>query len=85
MRKSCGEESFSVSNMLPDGFVRLIRDFIIDSEDFMKRYPQTPFSGELLTLFFDALTYVRTSEAFDSRIKASPSGTEAMSYIGFSV
>jgi Rad3-related DNA helicase len=66
IRKECGNRSF-VSHELPDGLIGMIRSFVNECQEFMRRFPALPFADELLTLFFESLTYVKTADFYDSR------------------
>jgi Rad3-related DNA helicase len=66
MKKDCGEALHLTKQSLNENLIKLLYDFISGYEEWSKRNPHNPLSQELLELFFEVLSFVKTAENYDS-------------------
>ena len=67
MKKDCGEVLHQTKQSLNDKLIKLLYDFISGYEEWSKRNAHNPLSQELLELFFEVLSFVKTAENYDNR------------------
>lgn len=67
MRKECGEESFLKRKEPYLEFHKQLTRTAADCEEWMQRHPHAPQEEQLLTLYFDILTFLKIAELYDER------------------
>lgn len=67
MRKECGEESFFKRKEPYLEFHKQLTRTAADCEEWMQRHPHAPQEEQLLTLYFDILTFLKIAELYDER------------------
>ena len=69
LRKECEiiEESYYIEKEVSKTFIELLNNFIINSEKFLVKARESSFKEKLLSLYFEAVAFIRTAENFDER------------------
>lgn len=67
MRRDCGENNYYKSQKQYEDFYLLLMYFIPECELWLKEHPHAPQNDELLTLYFDVLSFIKTAEMYDER------------------
>lgn len=69
LRKECDdkEEHFVVQKELPKDMLTLLRNFINFMEIYLATEEDEEINKDLLSFYFDTLTFIRTSEGYDER------------------
>ncbi|KYH34700.1 bifunctional ATP-dependent DNA helicase/DNA polymerase III subunit epsilon [Clostridium tepidiprofundi DSM 19306] len=66
-RKLCEKENFYLQKDAPQDIYTSIRKFISEAEEWLVDNPEADFREDLLQFYFDALSFIRTSETYDDR------------------
>lgn len=67
MRKECGEAGFLKRKEPYLEFHKQLTRTAADCEEWMQRHPHAPQEEQLLTLYFDILTFLKIAELYDER------------------
>ena len=67
MRKECGEADFLKREEPYLEFHKQLTRTAADCEEWMQRHPHAPQEEQLLTLYFDILTFLKIAELYDER------------------